>query len=153
MGLDMFLNASRYLSNYDKADKSKKDELLNVFPELKVYLKEESSPIKTVTAEIGYWRKANQIHNWFVQNVQHGEDDCKSYEVSKQKLTELKDLCAQVLADRSLADELLPTQTGFFFGGTEYDDWYFGDLEGTIEIIDNALALPEQWHLEYQSSW
>ena len=36
--------------------------------------------------DVGYWRKANQIHNWFVQNVQGGEDDCGIYEVSQAKL-------------------------------------------------------------------
>ena len=26
--------------------------------------------------EVGYWRKANAIHGWFVRNVQNGKDDC-----------------------------------------------------------------------------
>lgn len=153
MGLDMGLSASRYLSVYDDADKQKKEELLEMFPELKVYLAEEENPIQEVKAEIGYWRKANQIHRWFVENIQKGEDDCKSYYVSRKKLQELKSLCQQVLENKSLAEELLPTQSGFFFGGTEYEDYYFDDLEKTIRIIDNALALPETWRFEYQSSW
>jgi hypothetical protein len=153
MGLDMGLSASRYLSDYNNADKQKKEELLEMFPELKVYLTEDENPIQEVKAEIGYWRKANQIHAWFVENIQDGEDDCKSYYVSREKLQELKNLCRQVLEDKSLADELLPTQSGFFFGGTEYEEYYFNDLRKTIEIIDNALALPEDWSFEYQSSW
>ncbi len=36
--------------------------------------------------EVGYWRKANQIHNWFVKNVQGGVDDCGYYGVTKEKL-------------------------------------------------------------------
>jgi hypothetical protein len=152
MGLDMYLNATRYLSNYKDADKQKKEEMLKTFPELKAYLAEEN-PIKEAKAEVGYWRKANQIHAWFVENIQDGEDDCKSYYVSREKLQELKNLCRQVLEDKSLADELLPTQSGFFFGGTEYEEYYFNDLRKTIEIIDNALALPEDWSFEYQSSW
>lgn len=153
MGLDMGLSASRYLSDYNNADKQKKEELLEMFPELKVYLTEEENPIQEVRAEVGYWRKANQIHAWFVENIQEGEDDCKSYYVSREKLQELKNLCRQVLEDKSLANEFLPTQSGFFFGSTEYEDYYFDDLEKTIRIIDNALALPETWRFEYQSSW
>ena len=153
MGLDMGLSASRYLSDYNNADKQKKEELLEMFPELKVYLTEEENPIQEVRAIVGYWRKANQIHAWFVENIQEGEDDCKSYYVSREKLQELKNLCRQVLEDKSLADKLLPTQSGFFFGSTEYEGYYFDDLEETIRIIDNALALPETWRFEYQSSW
>ena len=153
MGLDMGLSASRYLSDYNNADKQKKEELLEMFPELKVYLTEDENPIQEVKAEIGYWRKANQIHNWFVNNVQDGEDDCRSYYVSREKLQELKSLCQQVLENKSLANEFLPTQSGFFFGSTEYEGYYFDDLEKTIRIIDNALALPETWRFEYQSSW
>ena len=153
MGLDMGLSASRYLSDYNNADKQKKEELLEMFPELKVYLTEEENPIQEVRAIVGYWRKANQIHAWFVENIQEGEDDCKSYYVSREKLQELKNLCRQVLEDKSLAVKLLPTQSGFFFGSTEYEGYYFDDLEETIRIIDNALALPETWRFEYQSSW
>lgn len=153
MGLDMYLNASRYLSNYDDADMEKKAEMLKLFPELEVYLTEEVSPIRTVVAEIGYWRKANQIHKWFVDNVQEGVDDCKSYYVDRDQLNELKSLCERVLANHDLAGELLPTGAGFFFGSTEYGEYYFQDLEETIKIIDKALVLSYDWDLAYQSSW
>lgn len=45
-----------------------------------------------------YWRKANAIHNWFVQNVQSGNDDCGHYDVSKDDLITLRDLCDIVIA-------------------------------------------------------
>jgi len=153
VGLDMMLNASLYLSKYNDADKQKKEKLLEMFPELKVYLTEGENPVQEVKAEIGYWRKANQIHNWFVNNVQNGEDDCRSYYVDRKQLEQLKSLCQQVLEDKSLADKLLPTQSGFFFGSTEYEGYYFTDLEDTVKIIDNALALPDGWTFEYHSSW
>jgi hypothetical protein len=155
MGLDMFLTASRYISDYHEADKQKKQEMLNLFPELKVFLREEQNynPITGLTAEVGYWRKANAIHNWFVQSIQKGEDDCKRYYVDRADLRELKELCEKVLADNSLAEELLPPTGGFFFGSTDLDEYYFTDLRNTIEIIDHALALPEDWMIEYQSSW
>lgn len=153
MGLDMHLNASRYLSDFNDADKQKKTEMLKLFPELKVYLAEEVNPIRTVNAEVGYWRKANQIHKWFVDNVQEGEDDCKSYYVSRDQLNELKSLCERVLANHDLAEELLPTGAGFFFGSTEYGEYYFQDLEDTIKIIDKALVLSDDWCFDYRSSW
>ena len=40
---------------------------------------------------MGYWRKANAVHNWFVDNVQDGNDGCKHYWVSKEDLQKLLD--------------------------------------------------------------
>lgn len=45
---------------------------------------------------IGYWRKANQIHNWFVQNIQNGKDDCECYELTKDNCEKLLELCIMV---------------------------------------------------------
>ena len=147
MGLDMYLNAKRFLwSNEDELV----DKISESFPEL------GSAKIKQVTAEVGYWRKSNAIHKWFVDNVQDGTDDCGDYEVSYEKLEELLDLINQVLADKSKADSLLPTQSGFFFGDTKYDQYYFDDLEytkGLLEKLTNNKESMRGWYLEYHSSW
>jgi len=59
-----------------------------------------------------------------------------------------------VLDNHALASEHLPTTSGFFFGSTEYDEWYFQDLQSTVEIIDNALSkIGDEWTFSYQSSW
>ena len=59
----------------------------------------------------------------------------------------------KILANPELAEVLLPTQGGFFFGSTEYDESYYSDLKKTIEIIEKCLKLPECWSFEYHSSW
>jgi hypothetical protein len=102
---------------------------------------------------VGYWRKANQIHKWFVDNVQEGNDNCGDYYVSRESLQALRTLCQQVIDFRHLATDKLPPQSGFFFGSDTVDEYYFRDLEDTIKIIDGALALPSSWDLEYTSSW
>lgn len=48
-----------------------------------------SRKVKEVSEDAGYWRKANCIHSWFVENVQSGEDDCKEYNVSEEQMKEL----------------------------------------------------------------
>lgn len=58
----------------------------------------------------------------------------------------------KVVKDSTLAEQLLPTTSGFFFGGTDYDEWYVRDLEHTIKICDEALAT-EEGDFNYQSSW
>jgi hypothetical protein len=105
---------------------------------------------------VAYWRKANHIHQWFVTNVQGGRDECQRSYVPVDKLRELKALVRTVLDDHSLAPTLLPTQSGFFFGGTEYDDWYFESLEDTARQLGDVLEEFEQnddVEFEYQSSW
>ena len=47
--------------------------------------------------EVAYWRKANAIHKWFVDNVQKGKDDCKEYRVTRRNLLDLCDLVSDVL--------------------------------------------------------
>ena len=147
MGLDMYLNAERYLWNHEDGDKQISENIGQL-----VGLPTDGK-VKTITVEAGYWRKSNQIHNWFVANVQEGKDECQETHVSRAQLTELREVCQKILDNNELAEKLLPTASGFFFGGTEYDQWYFNDIEETIMIIDNALAMPEQWDFNYRSSW
>ena len=112
--------------------------------------------------EIGYWRKANQIHQWFVDNVQGGEDNCQKYFVSIEDLRGLVTLCEGLLVKRDpeLAEEELPTASGFFFGDTEYNDWYWQDLEDTVNQLRPVLDWFDenekrrmQWDLHYRASW
>lgn len=110
----------------------------------------------SITLQVGYWRKANAIHKWFVDNVQEGVDDCGRYYVSKDDLRNLLGLVNQVLADHSKAEELLPSTSGFFFGGTDYDEWYFDSLENTKTILEEALkeeVLKTPGDYYYHSSW
>jgi hypothetical protein len=49
-----------------------------------------------------------------------------------------------VLADHSLAQELLPTQSGFFFGSTDYDEWYFSDVEDCKQQMEKLLSMYDE---------
>lgn len=156
MGLDMYLSGKRYMSKlFNKEDEARMNAIQEQFPELAGRKGRwgDDSPVKEVSIEVGYWRKANHIHDWFVKNVQGGEDECRPHYVSRDHLVELKSLCEKVLADNSQAPALLPTASGFFFGGTDYDEYYFDDCRDTIKIIDSALELPDSWDFEYRSSW
>lgn len=106
--------------------------------------------------EVAYWRKANQIRQWIVNNTEYEEDwNCVPIEVDEEKLKELKQDCETVLADHSKASELLPTSSGFFFGDTEYDDYYYGDLRYTVEILDKILKETDfdKYQIEYEEWW
>ena len=105
--------------------------------------------------QIASWRKANAIHKWFVDNVQDGEDDCGEYKVTKEQLIQLRNICNEVLINCNLAEQLLPTQSGFFFGNTNYDEWYYNDLVETVRIIDEIIKTKSYCldDLYYSSSW
>ena len=107
MGLDMYLNRTR--TDYDKSVK---------------------------TMQIGYWRKDNQIFNWFIENVDEKALQCERIKVTLEQLQELRETCQKVLDDKTMASELLPPLKGSFFGFYVYDEWYYQALKNTIIIID-----------------
>ena len=149
MGLDMYLTARRSFWSFDEDDQKYIDTLKNLFPEY-----DQMNPT-SICFEAAYWRKANAIHKWFVDNVQDGKDDCSEYYVSTDQLKDLFSVCEQVIADKSKAEELLPSASGYFFGSTDYDEYYFQDVQFTIDklknIVDNANY--ELCSFFYQSSW
>jgi len=71
----------------------------------------------------------------------------------KQYVTVTKHL--KVLDDPKVAEELLPTQSGFFFGSTEYDEGYVEELKSTIEQIDEVLNTVDfdEYDVEYHAWW
>jgi hypothetical protein len=152
----MYLTAKRYMSTtFRKEDGDKQEAIQKLFPELEGLQGRwgDNSCVKEVSIDAGYWRKANAIHDWFVRECQGGVDECQPSYVSREQLGELRQLCEEVLEDRTLASKLLPTTAGFFFGSTEYDEYYFQDIELTVKIIDSVSALPNEWEFEYRSSW
>lgn len=150
MGLDMYLSANNYTSKY--TDKEINEKIWKLYPEMK----EINMGCINISIEIGYWRKANAIHNWFVENCQNNVDECQTVEVSREDLKELKKACENELKTKDKPEESgleLEPKSGFFFGSYEKDEWYYGSLEETIKIINNCLKLEDKWDFEYNSSW
>lgn len=154
MGLDQYLNAKKYTSNADwlPAEERETFSALATLANVDEFM-DDFLPSISMEVRVGYWRKQNAIHNWFVQNCQNGDDDCQEVYVSREQLEELREVCRKVLADNSLAGTLLPTAEGFFFGSTDYDEWYITGLKYTVDKIDKLLTMNEDWHFYYQSSW
>ena len=181
MGLDMYLHKKTYVKNWEHMSPEELHEVTVKKNGQEVsHIKKER--ISSVEETVAYWRKANHIHQWFVDNVQDGEDNCREYYVDREKLRELVEACktvkesleksgkktiqvesgwangqktfadVEVFTDTSVAEELLPTQAGFFFGGTEYDKWYVKDLDNTIAQLE-PLIEEEGGDFYYQSSW
>lgn len=156
MGLDMYLSAEKYVSgsDYREGDKSKFEEIVRLL-DADTFVG-GFVPNVQVQVSVAYWRKANQIHQWFVDNCGRGEDDCRPYYVSREHLQELLSTCLEVKARKhpDVANDLLPPQIGFFFGSDKVDEWYWEQIDDTIAQLDKILKeVPEGWEFQYQASW
>ena len=150
MGLDMYLTGKRYI--WEHPDDPKEIELkkaLEALPSLGA----GSKRVKGVEVEGMYWRKANAIHKWFVDNVQDGLDECKEHYVTREQLTALRDACVKALDDPDNAGKYLSPTAGFFFGSTDIDEWYFSALKETVEGLNGCLEMDKAWSFYYCSSW
>lgn len=147
----MYLVKKYYISEWKHNEPLSTRELLKVTHPFYDFSDEK---VRYIIVEVAYWRKANAIHKWFVENVQDGVDNCDEYFVSRGNLRELLDTCKSALLSENPEDEL-PTQEGFFFGDTSYNDWYRSDLRYTIEVLEKELAKNSSisHHYYYQSSW
>jgi hypothetical protein len=153
MGLDMYLTRKTYVKQWSHQKPEDQFEV-TITKGGKPYDVIDISNVTNIEEEVGYWRKANQIHRWFVENIQNGVDNCGEYSVSKGELEELRNICTEVFNDHSKAEELLPSAAGFFFGNTDYDEWYYNDVEHTIEIIDKIFSESDgNQDIYYSSSW
>ena len=169
MGLDMYLTGRRTLKAYEYVGngervENKKTSLVVEALELP-HSEVLHQDIYGVTIELtlGYWRKANAVHGWFVNNVQDGVDNCGSYPVERESLMALRNACNSVLAEKDNPDDefrvetansYLPSASGFFFGSTDIDEYYYGKLEYTVKMIDELLSDSyEEYEFEYCSSW
>ena len=134
MGLDMFLFRQKKFREGDDA-----------YNEL----------VKETSEEVMYWRKANQIRSWIVNNTIYEDDwNCEEVELTKETLEKLKADCETVMDDPSKARKIFPTSAKFFFGSTDYDEWYFNELETTAKEIEIILKETDfENEIIYYTEW
>jgi hypothetical protein len=193
MGLDMYLSKKHYVQNWEH-NGPENHNTITIKRGGKKHPYINPTKITYITEQVAYWRKANQIHDWFVKHVQDGVDECQESPVTLLQLQELYDACVlvrdnsklkegnikngssftkndegelvevpniikgKVIEDPSVAQDLLPSSAGFFFGGTDYDEYYMSDILTTIEMLKPELEIKyEKGYYEpeyyYRASW
>lgn len=181
MGLDMYLTRKIFIGAEYEHRKVEADINITIMGKP---VKIDPKKISYIQESAMYWRKANHIHQWFVDHVQDGDDNCKEYDVSREELQKLLDTCKEVaeslkdspiekkkfkvgwngkedlyeeydvFTNTEVAEELLPTASGFFFGGTEYGRYYLEEIEETIKSLEEILTDTDtNAHYCYQASW
>lgn len=119
-----------YITPYQKV--TNKEELLKLM---------EGSIENEYPMEQAYFRKVNFIYAYFSKISPFDEELCV---VTKNDIQEFINVCTKVILNHSIefAQENLPTQAGFFFGSTTYDQWYWNDVQDCLnkmKILYNLL--------------
>ena len=111
------------------------------------------SPKINLELEAGYWRKFNALHDWFVQKCQDGVDECQTSLVDPDLLQDLFDKLLKI--NKKNAAKILPTTEGFFFGGTEYNEYYWDNVERLKMFLIQLFEKHDfkEQTLFYRSSW
>lgn len=169
----MYFYKKSYVKNWEHTpDKQRHSITVRMNGKVRKDIKPER--VSNILEEVGYWRKFNALHVWFVKNCADGVDDCREVYVEPSQIEELLEVLKQVKAsldaspkktvkvesgwangqktfadievfeNTALAEELFPTQSGFFFGGTEYDDYYYQDIVETIKTFEDLLKENEK---------
>lgn len=160
MGLDMYLTARKYVSRFDYVGRNRVET-----PEFTALRSSGPADLTKygdfagiqVSYPVMYWRKANAIHGWFVNECGGGVDDCQDIYVSRESLVTLRDLCQSVINQPAMAGDILPPTSGFFFGSYDIDEWYMEDMKHTVNALNHILAtVPADdwgWEFIYRASW
>ena len=154
MGLDMYLFATQPGVTVEDAAKGSEKMSDEEY--------EKTEPENRPLVRMAYWRKANQIRGWFDRHIPGGAANCKYREVSKELLEKLlktclavkensrlvkgtppagspSSSCPRIIEDPTIAEGMLPTTEGFFFGSQDYDEYYLDDILSTISQLKEIL--------------
>lgn len=150
MGLDMYLEAKRYVAPYDTQMKPMRRAIGAAIgyvpPKAKPGHDASLLEVCGVTVRVGYWRKFGALHRWFVDHVQEGHDDCRPAYVPAECLRDLQRVCERAMDD--------PTCVTEGFNVTDTAGLDAEELAYTQEILTHAIKLQEQgWDITYRASW
>ena len=61
----------------------------------------------------------------------------------------------KIIKDTSIAEKILPTCNGFFFGSTDYDQYYIDHIKYTITKLEKILQKTnfEEYDIIYSADW
>lgn len=84
-----------------------------------------------------YFRKVNCIFRYFEDKL-IDESICL---VEKAEIADFVERADKVLRaqNEDTSRELLPTRSGFFFGSTDYDSWYYSSIERAKKLFSKML--------------
>jgi uncharacterized protein YneR len=152
-GLDMYLKVGKYISKYNypyNINEGWPPPIDEEYKRLSEFVPTEFDKYGDFSGieigyPVGYWRNAIAIHQWFM-NLPDDKNAKYLIFVSYRDLKRLNASCKSVLSIRTEEEAkkqgLFPATAhygGIFFEDPQMDEWYFDDLERTVEITDHIL--------------
>lgn len=150
MGLDMYLEAKLHLPPYSAELAPVRQAIGQAIGYTPPTEKPDNDAtlmeITGVIVRVGYWRKFDPLHQWFVSNVQEGHDDCRPAYIAPDVLVELEEQLDQVSDDPESASEHFISE-----GDEPLDE---GEIDYTLKVVVQAKKLQERgWDIYYRASW
>lgn len=145
--------------------KEKYDKLNSLEIKVKEEKKIEQLAAKKESMHIAYWEEANQIHYWFVMNIQKGKDDKRNHHTGKDVIKRLIKTCEELyelyekkghIDDELIkeAKEKMPPKDGIQFGENEINEKYFEQIQATLKMLKRTLKSVKKEHvLFYKADW
>lgn len=159
MGLDMYMSKKTYVKQWSH-NKPEDQFEVDVKKGGEPFNKIKKERVSEVVEQVAYWRKFNALHNWFVNECADGEDNCQEIYIG-EKLPELLETLQKVKEvyegdtpnKEDVFEDLFPTASGFFFGDTDYGEYYIQEVNETIDLLTELLKEDENGDYYYQASW
>ena len=119
----------------------------------------------------GYWRKFNALHGYICDTFADGVDECQVIPLTKANLKKILSVLKKTkkILDKhfekdekgaysftgNVKDIPLQPRGGFFFGGTEIDEWYQDDVDESVKFFSNLVDTFDSRNevCYYQASW
>jgi hypothetical protein len=100
--------------------------------------------------------RSNALPNEVPKSIELKEDDSSPNEVMNKMMSVFAEEAKKKDTNVTVADPLeLEPMGGFFFGSTDKDEYFYSDVERTVEVLNAILAstTEDDYGFYYQASW
>lgn len=98
-------------------------------------------------------RKCNMLHTWVSAYCEREPENCEEIKLPRSAVEKMISDVEIVLSDPTLGPTILPTTDGFFFGSTEYDDFYLAKIEDVAVRLSDMLVEHDDVRWFYYVEW
>lgn len=109
----------------------------------------------SVVKTVADWRKHNFLVPWAESLSDRGVENCVPIVLELGDLKNLYASCKKILTAHDngenweqVAEEELPTQSGFFFGSTDYDSYYLKDIAHVYNDLQVVFDSMKEMYIE-----
>ena len=140
MGLDMYLSRKKYIgANYEHRGVKGVVDITIGGKKMPI----DFNKITYIEEDVAYWRKANQIHNYIVDNFADGIDDCRSVYLDLENLEELLNVCKKVRKSIEFVDGKLIQSYTFNEKGEKVKNYIDGKVVKDTSVCEELLPTKE----------